>query len=181
MNSTPQYAPVETRITAWLLDTLFIFLVDAVALWLWMQSAPTPESFVVWGVVMVLLFMFPLLLLGYLYEPFFLSRFGATPGKMLVGLRVVKDDAKHTLLSFQDAFFRTAFCKTITAGSFGFGLFRASKYEKKQAWHDEMAGTVVLQSREGGILAGLIALCVMLLIAGYCYYTVGVYVAGLFT
>ncbi|HMS27875.1 MAG TPA: RDD family protein [Burkholderiaceae bacterium] len=72
----------------------------------------------------------------------------ATPGKMLLSLRVVDAKTGQSLSVGQSiARYLGYFVSTIP---FGLGLLWVGFDSKKQGWHDKIAGTVVVRSHRGG-------------------------------
>lgn len=86
------------------------------------------------------------ILLGFFYTPFFdSSETMGTPGKVLMGLKVATEAG--TRLSFKEAFLR--YCLMFVSGLFlGFGYFMNLFTEKRQTFHDIMAGAVVIRRPE---------------------------------
>lgn len=78
-----------------------------------------------------------------LYAGYFLSRHGATPGKMLMQLKVVK---AHTgeRLTFAEGFLREL-AKIISLLPLGFGYVMAGWDPEKRALHDRICGTRVVR------------------------------------
>ena len=78
---------------------------------------------------------------------FFLGKFGATPGKMALGLRVVAADGSK--ISYGRGFGR-AFSEILTGLTcylLGVGYLIAAFDNQKRALHDHMAGTRVIKTR----------------------------------
>lgn len=93
----------------------------------------------------VLVLGIPWYILGFVlpwgYYVFFETRFGATPGKMLLGMAVV--DYNNRKLSLRRATVR--FLSRYLSGIFlGIGYFVALVSEQKQTVHDLLAGSVVV-------------------------------------
>lgn len=78
------------------------------------------------------------------YNTFFLGRRGATPGKQLLGLRVVREDG--TKLGYGQAAARYL-AELVTLLTFGAGYVMIAFHPEKRALHDLIAGTRVLQRR----------------------------------
>ena len=72
---------------------------------------------------------------------------GQTPGKTMLGLRVVKKNGQR--ISWLDALLRNVFGYMISQ-IFVLGYLWAAFDREKQAWHDKMAGTVVVDERRRG-------------------------------
>lgn len=85
------------------------------------------------------------ILVSAVYNVAFMVYFnGQTPGKIMLGLRVVKKNGKR--ISWLDALLRNVFGYTVS-GLFLLGYLWAAFDREKQAWHDKMAGTVVVDER----------------------------------
>ncbi len=74
---------------------------------------------------------------------FWTRREGQTPGKSVVGIRVVKKDG--SALSDTDAFIR-AIGYHVSALLFGLGYIWAIFDGNNQSWHDKLAGTYVVSA-----------------------------------
>lgn len=77
------------------------------------------------------------------YSVFFLARYGATPGKMALGLRVVT--ATGARISAWRALARY-FAEMLSAIVLYIGYISAAFDAEKRAWHDHICGTRVIQS-----------------------------------
>jgi uncharacterized RDD family membrane protein YckC len=75
------------------------------------------------------------------YFTFFWTLVGFTPGKALLGLKVVRKDGKN--LSFFRSLLRF-FCYWISAIPLFLGFFWVLWDPKRKGWHDKIAGTQVL-------------------------------------
>ena len=85
------------------------------------------------------------LLVSAAYNLFFMTRFnGQTPGKMMLGLRAVKKNGAR--FTFADALLRNVIGYTLS-GMFLLGYIWALFDRESQAWHDKLAGTVVIDER----------------------------------
>lgn len=82
--------------------------------------------------------------IGFLYVTGFNGSRGATPGKQLLGLRVVRADGSR--LGYGRAFLRRA-AELVSAITFGAGYLMAAFHPEKRALHDLMAGTRVIRVR----------------------------------
>lgn len=82
-------------------------------------------------------------ILWVLYCGFMLWRFGATPGKMLLKIKVV-DAATGGALGADKAFTRSVY-SLLSAGTLLIGYFWAFG-EKRMTWHDMIPGTKVVRS-----------------------------------
>ena len=86
------------------------------------------------------------LLVSAIYNVAFMVYFnGQTPGKLMLGLRVVKKNGKR--VSWLDALLRNVFGYMVS-GLFLLGYLWAAFDRERQTWHDKMAGTVVVDERK---------------------------------
>ena len=79
------------------------------------------------------------------YNTLFVGLKGATPGKMLVGAKVV--DRNGNQPSLGTAFVREVPGKIVSELIFRLGYIWAAFDVRKQGWHDKMAGTYVVRAR----------------------------------
>jgi uncharacterized RDD family membrane protein YckC len=132
MAGTRRYAGFWRRFCAVLVDAV-ITGVATVPIWHAIGVYERPQDLALTAIT------FPLsLLLGGLYEVFFLYRFSATPGKMLLGVRVVT--ASGAKLSIGRAAGRYA-AKYLSAFLLLIGYLMAAFDAEKRALHDHIAGT----------------------------------------
>ena len=88
------------------------------------------------------------------YFTYFHGTTGRTPGKMLLGLQVCSADG--TEVSFGIAFLRAVgYLVSSLLGTIPIGFIWAAFDKKKQAWHDKIAGTVVIIKEQQNESAGL--------------------------
>lgn len=97
----------------------------------------------------LLALMMPTIIIGLvistIYYVFFLVRTnGQTPGKQILGMRIVKKDG--TPITVMDALMRNVIGYTLS-GIFALGYIWAFFDSEKQAWHDKIAGTVVIDDK----------------------------------
>lgn len=85
------------------------------------------------------------LLLGALIV-WFWRRFGATPGKLAVGIRIVDAQSGQPVRTGR-LVLRLA-CYLVSALPFYLGFLWAAVDRRKQGWHDKIAGTVVVQASD---------------------------------
>lgn len=87
------------------------------------------------------------------YSTFFLSIWSSTPGKMLYGLRVEKENGDS--LDFGTAFKR-ALLQPLSFVFFGAGFWNMGKNDKQQAWHDKQANTIVVGEKKRNYIIQII-------------------------
>ncbi len=125
------YGRFWPRAGAWMIDQaliLFSLILVVVFLGAWGDDWDTIVGF--FGLVV--------------YSTFFLKLYGATPGKMLFGLKVVDEKTKGDL-SFRKSFGRSL-SYFISSIALGFGFWKiAFDKERHRGWHDHLAGTIVLR------------------------------------
>jgi uncharacterized RDD family membrane protein YckC len=86
------------------------------------------------------------------YFTYFHGIKGRTPGKMLLGLKVLSTDG--TLIGFGIAFLRSV--GYLVSSILYIGFIWAAFDRRKQGWHDKIAGTVVVILPRENQVAGLI-------------------------
>ena len=72
----------------------------------------------------------------------------ATPGKMLISAKIV--DAKTGNKPSTGQYIIRYLGYILAIIPFALGLFAVAWDKKKQGWHDKLAGTVVIESGQGG-------------------------------
>lgn len=77
------------------------------------------------------------------YYVTFTALYGATPGKMALGLRVVRTDGQP--LDWLTAFMREVVGKTLSTLPLLLGYLWAFFHPRRQAWHDLIADTLVVR------------------------------------
>jgi uncharacterized RDD family membrane protein YckC len=85
---------------------------------------------------------------GWAYHVLFIGLKGATPGKMLLGMRVV--DRQGGRPSLGTAFVREVPGKIVSGLVLGLGYIWVAFDGRKQGWHDKMAGTYVVRAKNQG-------------------------------
>lgn len=83
-----------------------------------------------------------LLLLGYAAWALMLFSRGTTPGKNLLGMRVIKESGESA--GFGTMLFREWIGKIISAFVFGIGFLWILLDKERQGWHDKLASTYVV-------------------------------------
>jgi uncharacterized RDD family membrane protein YckC len=84
------------------------------------------------------------LTIGLLYYLIFLVNYdGATPGKRLMGIKIVREDGSN--LSYPVAFIRYL-GNFLSSSLFGLGFLWIAWDQKKQSWHDKLAKTIVIKT-----------------------------------
>lgn len=93
---------------------------------------------------------------------------GATPGKELLGIKVVKADGSK--IGYPEAIMRSVFGYTLSSVVLSLGFLWVIWDKKKQGWHDKIANTVVVESGK----KPRTGLALILAIIGICL-TIGIY------
>lgn len=84
-------------------------------------------------------------LIGILYSIYFIGKKGATPGKRLMKIKVVNKETNEPP-GMLKAFLREIVGKFASSIFFFLGYFWAIWDKEKQAWHDKIAGTIVIKT-----------------------------------
>jgi len=134
-------ANLFARWLAWVLD----FVVAVVAYFIGVSVFGTISQDL--GVTAAIL----LPLVYFIWFLFLLTR-GLTPGKKLLGLQVVNAQTGQ-VPGFAKMFVREIVGRFVSALFFGLGYFWAIFDKNAQAWHDKMAGTVVLKREHAAAVA----------------------------
>ena len=136
-----EYVGFWKRVVATIVDTIAMLLITSPILlavygWGYWQSS----KFIQGPVDLLVTWILPTALIIWLW-----SRFGATPGKMLLGARIVDAETggpptTGQLLGRYAGYF-------LSMIPFFLGCIWVAFDARKQGWHDKLAGTVVIQSR----------------------------------
>jgi len=94
------------------------------------------------GVWLVVLYGLLLALLWGMYFVGFIAICGQTPGKRIMGLHVVNENG--TPVDWEAASVRCFIGYPVSLLPLGLGCYWALVDKKKQAWHDKIAGTLVI-------------------------------------
>jgi uncharacterized RDD family membrane protein YckC len=150
-----QYAGFVSRLLAFGIDIAVIVILLVSFVWLTTAVArlfPTtlfdPSDLMHLAVVGVII-----LVTSAVYFLFFWTLAGQTPGKMLLGLRVVSLDGSR--ITFWQALRRFA-GYFLSAWALYIGYFWVLIDNRRQGWHDKLAGTIVVytwEARMGDLLA----------------------------
>ena len=142
-----QYAGFWVRVGASLIDTILLALVTTpllVAIYGWagldygyaVCSTGFVDILVTWILPVVAVI-------------WFWVKKQATPGKLLLSLRVVDAKTGRSLTVGQSVARYLGYI--VSTIPFGLGLLWVGFDSKKQGWHDKIAGTVVVRSRRHGV------------------------------
>ncbi len=151
----PQYAGFWIRLAALMIDNIVlnIFLGPIVIAMMGLMirnqllancvissgSSPCDSS----GMAAVFYLIFFLLgIIAFLYRILMTSKYGATIGKMVVGVRIVGHDYKK--ITFGRAFLREFLGKIVSGMVMDLGYLWVAFHPQKQGWHDMIADTYVV-------------------------------------
>ncbi|MFC1662915.1 trypsin-like peptidase domain-containing protein [Patescibacteria group bacterium] len=126
------YAGLGIRFSAFIVD-LFIIIFIIFDLFWYVTN---------WNDGWDILILFGLIIL---YNIFFLSTLSSTPGKLMYGLRVV-DNSTGYHLKFTQALTRSL-SYVLSIIPIGFGFIRIWQDKRHLGWHDQLAGTAVIQEK----------------------------------
>lgn len=163
-----QYARFGRRFAAFLINELIFLLVFTILFLI---------ALLLMNVIMLILVLLCIPVLDIALH----HRFGATPGQMVLGIRVVSVTGGHPTLTQATVRF---FCHILSGIPFYYGYLRSIWHPRHQTWHDQIAGTysVLAGSVPGGsvetshrtlvnwrqlaTVAALIAICFLGLLYG---------------
>ena len=116
------------------------------------EPVPPDEALAAFGAMMgtLALSMLVSVLIGASYEGFFVGRTGATPGKMVLGLKIVRPNGAP--VSMGRAFARY-FAKWLSSLTFGIGYILAGFDAEKRAMHDMIVDTRVVKVDSAALAA----------------------------
>jgi uncharacterized RDD family membrane protein YckC len=150
-----QYGGFWIRFVAALIDGIIMTVTSSAVQLLLLGSAyrpfanmrepvPPDQALAAFGAIMGTLALSALIgiAIGASYEGFFVSRVGATPGKMALGLKVVRPNGGP--VSLGRAFARY-FAKWLSSLTFGIGYIIAGFDAEKRAMHDMIVETRVIK------------------------------------
>ena len=146
------YGGFWQRSLAFFIDNVILSFISALLLIigiaaLWLSSSTTLKE-LSWGritnltVSFFILYHLVLVLVGMLYFTYFHGTAGQTPGKMILGLKVVQADGKAMNLGI--AFLRWV-GYIVSSLVFYLGFIWIAFDKRKRGWHDRIAGTIVIR------------------------------------
>ena len=142
LNPDMEYGGFWIRFVAWLIDIVILAVVQIPILIIsFLEAASNP------GEVNGLLTMLSLLAnygMPIAYEVFFIGKFGATPGKMALGLKVVRPTGEP--ITYLRALGRY-FAKMLSGLILAIGYIMAAFDEEKRSLHDRICDTRVIRNR----------------------------------
>ncbi len=170
-NSTSiNYASYLQRLMASITDSLILGLLPLLSTAI-LFSAINEVDFLYRLVLICALAIIPYFVFRVIYYSWFISEFGATPGKQIWGV-VVTDENDQTL-SFGMAFFRESVLKLVSGFSLGLGYLWMIGNAQKQTWHDMLAGTLVKSTNKSVIISMIWFFIILIVQAILIIYLIG--------
>lgn len=139
--SAVKYASFGARFLAALIDGILISVVASVLgsiFGVTNYSSTTTDGSVSFN------YSNPFTLLGYVYSVFMIYKYGATVGKMALGLKVQNEETGQNLTIVQ-AIIRETVGKILSTLVLLIGYFWMLWDPKKQTWHDKLAKSIVVK------------------------------------
>ncbi len=137
-----QYAGFWIRVVASLIDTILLIGLTAIPITLIYGAAYWEGEQYFYGIWDILInYLAPFILVTW-----FWVRFYATPGKMLLNLKVLDAETGEGLTVMQAI--GRYFAYFVSIIPLFLGLFWVGFDKKKQGWHDKLAGTVVVRYKK---------------------------------
>lgn len=138
---TPMYASFGKRFLAAFIDGIILGFIGAIIdLVLGITAGITQTTLLTTDIRKLIGF-----LIGVVYAISFIGAKGQTPGKMAMNIKVV-DVQTGKVPGFFKAFLREIVGKTISLLVLALGYLWPLWDQKKQAWHDKIAGTIVVKA-----------------------------------
>jgi len=126
----------------------------------WSADLKTLLNSILWILLYVLLIKG---VLKVVLNPLLVSELGGSLGKLILGLKIEHEDGSK--LTFKRAFFRECVAKIASKILLGAGYFWIFKNQKRQAWHDMLADTYVVEKNGNArVVLGLVLLLVVIVV-----------------
>ena len=161
MNNEKMIARPLLRIGAYLIDRL-LYVVIVLTVLAWAVNTNEPTRLLDNLFAFLIFYLLGMQILWWFLLSWMESMFGGTPGKLIIGTRVV--DGKNKNLSLKMALFRNYVGKTVSNLLFGLGYLWILKDENRQAWHDMTAGSYVVQKNKYSLLIAVVINIVLVII-----------------
>ncbi|MBI2414334.1 RDD family protein [candidate division WWE3 bacterium] len=157
------------RALAYLLDKLLglILLLSIILIYSYFVTLEDGMEFIkIFGNITTIVISLLLLatLINLIYYTYFLSRFGGTLGKLLLGIQVF-DKETGRFLDTKKAFFRSFAGYSFSGQFMGLGFLAINKKRNNLAWHDELFNTEV--KAVGSVWPGVILTLLFLAINAF--------------
>jgi len=145
-NSQNKYASFFTRFLASFIDSFIVTAVSGGITYaiIFISGSLVNSYGGMDGAITTSIAQIPAILLGPAYFIYFTGSSGQTLGKKIVKIKVVKKSSTAPP-SYTSAFLREVVGKMISAVVLGLGYLWVIGDKEKQAWHDKIAGTVVIR------------------------------------
>lgn len=142
-DSPIEYASFGRRFVAVIVDGIILAIINTIiSLPLgFMSFLPGQDVSISIASVLIQIINF---LISIAYPLYFIGKKGQTPGKMALGIKVIKKDIKD-VPGYTGAFLREFVGKILSAIPLGLGFFWMLWDKEKQTWHDKIAGTIVVR------------------------------------
>jgi len=149
----PDYASFRARVAAYLVDLVLltvlesvpqVFLVGAAVSVVMEDIAASPRTLLARLFALEALVVLVSTVIAALYFVGFWMWRGQTPGKMLVGIRVLRADGSP--LNLRTALYRYFIGYGVSFLTLGLGFLAVAFHPRKQGWHDRVSHTVVVRS-----------------------------------
>ncbi len=134
-----RYGGFWIRAVASLIDNVLVFLVAVILIVLQGLGTQGASLRTIQGQVVSHLLT---LSINFLYFGWLQGKYQGTPGKRLLGLRLVRSDLAPVEVSRSIA---RSLASIVSGLVFGLGYLWAAFDSKKRSWHDRMAGTLVIR------------------------------------
>ncbi len=131
-------ASINKRGWAYFVDEMVVSFLIMIIFWDRLFSVTTPEDMI----LMMNSLAVYVVILKIIYQTFFVWYYGATPGKLLLKIKVVDREVFENP-SFLNSFVR-AVVRIVSEMFFYLGFIWALMNPLKEAWHDKAAKTLVI-------------------------------------
>lgn len=157
------YGSFALRFLAWLFDVFLIWLVPLIFFFIVVATAS--ETAYVWRGLLwtVWLVVFVQWLIMLFYRIYTYLHFRASVGKILAGLEIRKEDGSQPTLG--DALLRFPIGYAVSSLLWGLGFFWILRDNKRRAFHDLIAGTVVVKKGSASQLYLLLPILIVTYLA----------------
>jgi uncharacterized RDD family membrane protein YckC len=139
-----RYAGFWKRVGAKIIDGIILYIVNiALSFALGLNLFATKRTAEEIPLAMILMAVQYIIYFG--YEVFFIGKYGATPGKMAIGIKIVNADGSK--VSYLKAFGRI-FANILSALILGIGYIMVAFDDEKRALHDRICNTRVIMKKK---------------------------------
>jgi uncharacterized RDD family membrane protein YckC len=140
MRENISLSPFSKRALAAVLDEVLLAVLLLFSIWGNLQSLQNIND----QIMMINTFVFEFLIVKILYQTFFVTTYGATPGKMVMKIRIIEINsvASPTLISALNRGIFRVISEMIMYIGFLWGFLD----ENRQTWHDKSSKTLVINA-----------------------------------